>query len=94
MDRDISEILKSWDYQSNTLIIRKIEGDDGKEKIQIRIDLGILQMEAEGRPDGKIPHSAESLLEYYNSLIEEFKKRDGNAEKFILTPKEKITTNQ
>ena len=88
MDKDISKILKSWKYQPNTLTIRKITGDDGKEKIQIRIDMGILQMEHEGRPDGKTTHSAESLLEYYNSVIEEFEKRDGTSENFTLTQRD------
>jgi hypothetical protein len=84
MNRDISGILKSWEYQPDALTVRSILGDDGKEKIQIRINMGILQMETEVRPDGKSPHNAESLLEYYNSLIEEFKERDGTAENFTL----------
>jgi hypothetical protein len=88
VDRDISRILKSWEYRPDTLIIRKITGDNGKEKIQIRINLGILQMETEGRPDGKTPHNAKSLLEYYNSIIGEFKERDGTAESLILTQKD------
>lgn len=88
MNRDISKILKSWRYQSDTLVIRKIVGDDGRKKVQIRIKLGILQMEVDGRPDGKSPHEAESLLEYYDFLIDEFKKKDGNAENFTLTEKD------
>lgn len=85
MDRDISRILKSWEYQPDTLIIRKVAGDDGNDKIQIRINLGILQMEAEGRPDGKTPHSSESLLEYYDSIIEEFGGPDRDGDGFALT---------
>lgn len=85
MYADISDILRSWEYQPNALTIRRIMGDDGKEKIQIRINLGILQMEAEDRPDGRSPHFAESLLEYYNSLIEEFEEQNGTAESFALT---------
>ncbi len=88
VDRDISSILRSWDYRPDTLIIRKIVGDDGREKIQIRINMGILQMETEGRPDGKSPHNVDSLLEYYDSLIEEFEKRDGTSVNFTLTEKD------
>jgi hypothetical protein len=84
MDADISKILSSWNYQPNALILRKIIGDDGREKIQIRVNLGILQMESEGRPDGEKPHNSESMLEYYNSIIDEYIKRDGNTDKFIL----------
>ena len=88
MDVDVSNILRSWEYQPNALTIRKILGDDGKEKIQIRINLGILQMETEDRPDGKSPHYAKSMLEYYISLIEEFKERDGTAENFTLNKRD------
>ena len=85
MDRDISRILRSWEYQAGTLTVREVMGDDGEGKIQIRINLGILQMETEGRPDGKTPHNAKSLLEYHNSLIQEFGQRDGTVENFTLT---------
>ncbi len=85
MNADISDILRSWDYQSDNLTLRKIIGDDGKEKIQIRINLGILQMETEGRPDGKTPHNSKSLLDYYTSIINEFFERDGNANNFVLS---------
>ena len=88
MDMDISETLKSFKYRPNALVIRKIAGDDGKEKIQIRVSLGILQMEVQGRPDGKTPHSAESMLEYYSLLIQESREQDGTAEGFMLLPEE------
>ena len=85
MNRDISEILNSWDYNPKSKFIRKIIGEDGKEKIQIRVNLGILQMEAEGRPDSKKPNGEETLLEYYESLINRLKKFDGTSESFFLT---------
>jgi len=88
MDRDISNILGSWEYQTDTLIIRKIVGDDGNEKIQIRINLGILQMEAEGRPDGRMPHNSKSLLDYYNSIIADFGEQDSGRGSLALTRKE------
>ncbi len=74
MSMDISKILKDWDADPNAKHIRKIVGIDGKEKIQIRVELGILQMEADGRPDGKRPYGKESLLEHYTSLLEDYKK--------------------
>ncbi|MCP4377466.1 MAG: hypothetical protein GY794_14980, partial [bacterium] len=39
-------------------------------KIQLRLDLGILQMNVSGRPDGQRPHGCESLLEYYRKELE------------------------
>ncbi len=86
LDSDISRILESWEYQPDTLIIRKITGEDGKEKIQIRVNLGILQMEIDGRPDGKTPHGAESMLDCYKSLMRELRENEGGS--FILTDKD------
>jgi hypothetical protein len=88
VNRDISEILRSWEYQPDAFLVRELVGDDGKGRIQIRINLGILQMEVEGRPDGKNPHNALSLLEYYKSLIHEFEESYGTAEKFTLNQKD------
>jgi hypothetical protein len=66
MSKDISILLNGWEYNSNEVTVRKIMGADGREKIQMRLDLGVLQMETEGRPDGKRPHNCECLLEYYS----------------------------
>lgn len=44
-----------------------IEGRDGKPKIQMRLDLGALQMEVDGRPDGQTIHGYTSWLEYYTA---------------------------
>src|SRR2546423_6742700 len=55
MDLDISHLLAQWEYKPGQVVVRKIKGKNGKEKIQLRVDLGILQMNVEGRPDGKRP---------------------------------------
>jgi len=70
MDTDIRNILKTWSYSSDEedLKARKIVGDDGKPKIQMRVELGITQMEFTGKPDGSTPHGFESYLEYYENL--------------------------
>ncbi len=65
MNDDIGSILKTWKYLPNDLNVRIIVGDDGKEKLQMRIDLGMLQMELDGRPDGLRPHKFDSYLSYY-----------------------------
>lgn len=84
MSKDISPILEGWDYRPDEISVRKIRGLDGKVKIQLRLDLGLLQMETEGRPDGQRPHGKESLLEYYLSLIEEHRAKYGTDENFQL----------
>lgn len=48
-------------------MVRSIMGEDGLEKIQLRLDLGLLQMEVDGRPDGLQIHGHVSWLEFYLS---------------------------
>ncbi|AMV36692.1 UvrB/UvrC motif-containing protein [Planctomyces sp. SH-PL62] len=71
MSLDIGNVLSGWDFQPDDLQVRLIAGDDGREKIQMRVDLGVLQMECEGRPDGRRPHGVESLLEYHEARRQE-----------------------
>ena len=69
MSFDISHILEQWDYQPGQVAVRRFTGKDGVEKIQLRLDLGILQMNSEGRPDGKRPLGFPSLYDYYQSRL-------------------------
>ena len=52
MSKDISPILDGWAHDPEELQVRIIAGIDGRDKIQMRIDLGVVQVELEGRPDG------------------------------------------
>ncbi len=65
MSLDLNTILKDWPHENGNIKVRKIAGLDGREKLQLRVDLGVLQMEVAGRPDGRRPHNCESLLEYH-----------------------------
>lgn len=67
MNEDIHPLLNDWPYESGRLCVRKVKGKDGREKLQLRIEMGILQMEVTGRPDGERPHGYESLLHYYRA---------------------------
>jgi hypothetical protein len=64
MSFDLSDLLRDWPYEPGQLQVRKITGSDGREKLQLRLDMGVLQMEMQGRPDGREPHGAETELEY------------------------------
>lgn len=71
MNRDIGRLLDEWEYTGpDKLIVRKIRGEDGRTRIQMRVDLGILQMEWSGRPDGRRPHGKASLLDHYLERLE------------------------
>ncbi len=85
MDFDISNLLNSWEYQPGQVVVRRFTGKDGQEKIQLRVDLGILQMNAVGRPDGKRPMGHESLLEYHQArLYKHLGANNGSDEGFKL----------
>ncbi len=83
--KDITPLLRGWDYEPGTINVRKISGSDGAPKLQMRLDLGLLQMEMSGRPDGVRPHGFESLLEYFESQLTEHEKRNGTELGFHLT---------
>ena len=68
---DISRILEAWEYEPGELRVRRIEGPHGRPLIQIRMDLGIMQLEWEDRPDGVRPHKVASLLEHYRRQSDE-----------------------
>jgi hypothetical protein len=89
MNFDISALLDQWDYQPGQVVVRRFTGKDGADKIQLRVDLGLLQMNAKGRPDGKRPYGRESLLEYYQEQLEKFRREHENDDKsFRLTPED------
>ena len=83
--KDIVPLLKGWDYEPGTINVRKVNGLDGRPKLQMRLDLGLLQMEMNGRPDGRRPHGCESLLEYYEEQLKEHEERNGTELGFHLT---------
>ena len=43
---------------------REIRARDGRMVLQIRVELGVLQLEVVGRPDGTRPHGFATYLEY------------------------------
>ncbi len=68
MTDDISRILEAWAYEPGELRVRRIAAEDERQLVQIRMDLGIMQLEWDGRPDGQRPHETGSLLEHYGQL--------------------------
>jgi hypothetical protein len=85
MNFDISHLLDQWDYQPGQVVVRKFVGKDGQEKIQLRVDLGLLQMNAHGRPDGKKPSGHPSLFDFYLAKLEQHRASHGGSdEKYVL----------
>jgi len=66
MRRDIDEAIQGWpfDPEPGEVIAREVRAKDGRMLIQIRVELGLLQLEVSGRPDGTRPHGFVTYLDY------------------------------
>jgi UvrB/UvrC motif-containing protein len=84
MNFDISHLLEHWDYQPGQVVVRKFVGKDGQEKIQLRLDLGLLQMNAAGRPDGKRPFGHPTLFDFCVAKLQQHRQKGGDDEGFVL----------
>lgn len=62
--RDIDEVLRQWPFRPGVIMARKVQASDGREVVQMRVEMGILQMETEHRPDGTRPGGANTYLDY------------------------------
>lgn len=74
MNRDITPVLRDWDFNPDDVTVRTVEGDDGREKIQLRLDLGLMQMEVDGRPDGTRIEEYDSWLDLHRARQREHDK--------------------
>ncbi|MCW5764540.1 MAG: UvrB/UvrC motif-containing protein [Phycisphaeraceae bacterium] len=82
---DISGLLRDWPYESGKLNVRLIVAEDGEPRIQMRLDLGILQMHTEGRPDGQRPYGCDSVLEHHEQRLDDHTAEHGSGSGFVLT---------
>src|SRR3954453_13271917 len=66
MRRDMDEAIQGWPYEPEPgeVIAREVQARDGRTVLQIRIELGVLQLEVSGRPDGSRPHGFATYLDY------------------------------
>ena len=62
--QDIDQLLRDWPYETTSLSVRKVVASDGRTVLQMRIEMGILQLETSGRPDGARPDGDESYLHH------------------------------
>ena len=89
MNDDISKVLENWDYRLGRVDARRVKGEGGVEKLQLRIDLGLLQMNAQFRPDGKRPFGHPTLLDHFLIRLERHReKHGGEDDDFSINPDE------
>jgi len=66
MRRDLDDVIQGWPYDPEPaeVLAREVRARDGRKVLQVRIELGVLQLEAVGRPDGLRPHGFATYLDY------------------------------
>jgi hypothetical protein len=84
MSKDISKTLDGWDYDPDRVSVRIVQGEDGREKIQLRLDLGLLQMDFDGRPDGKRVGGSTSWLDFYERQAKKHEADEPDGDPFVL----------
>jgi hypothetical protein len=66
--RNIDAILRDWEYEPGEVSARLVRGSDGREVLQMRVEMGVLQLEASNRPDGTRPSGADTYFDYLLGL--------------------------
>ena len=64
----LDDLLEKWAFDPSTLNVRLVKGKDGRDVIQMRVDMGILQLETTGRPDGEQYEGHETALDFLQNL--------------------------
>lgn len=64
MNQDIDAALEGWEFKTGVVQARLVQARNNRQVIQMRVDLGVLQIETEGRPDGSRPHGQTSYFDY------------------------------
>lgn len=82
---DITELLRSWPLEAGRINARLITSRDGTPKLQVRVDLGILQMELAGRPDGMRPNDRPTLLDVQHQRMQRYAQHSGIPVGFVLS---------
>ena len=59
----IDEILKEWPFDPMNINVRMLESSQ-RRVLQMRVDMGVLQLETEGRPDGIRPNNSSTYYEF------------------------------
>ena len=67
-DPNIDDILKDWPYDPTSVSVRLARGSDGRDVLQMRIEMGLLQLETTGRPDGETPSDERTFFDHLITL--------------------------
>ncbi|RMF78745.1 MAG: hypothetical protein D6744_09770 [Planctomycetota bacterium] len=70
MNLDLDELIAGWDCPEGEIAARVVHGYDDAEVLQLRVDMGLLQMSIAGRPDGERYRGRATVLEYVRDEID------------------------
>jgi hypothetical protein len=68
-NQDIDAILRDWPYQAGVISARIVRAAGRRKVLQMRIELGLLQMEFNGRPDGERPGGKDTYLDFISGQL-------------------------
>ncbi|MFN7730381.1 MAG: UvrB/UvrC motif-containing protein [Pirellula sp.] len=85
--KGLDEILRNWEFDPHALSVRLVKGDDGRDVIQMRVDLGVLQMETKGRPDGQ-------PIEGFATFLDRMLKREENDPDLVMDEDEQFEADR
>lgn len=77
--KNIDAILRQWPYEPGEISVRLVRGNDGRSVLQMRLDMGLLQLETTNRPDGDQPGGLPTYFDHVKALAAQF------GEAFMLT---------
>jgi hypothetical protein len=68
--QNIDHIFRDWPYDPQGVSVRRQKGKDGREVLQMRLDMGLLQLETTGRPDGSKPFGKATAWEFLHERVQ------------------------
>lgn len=68
---DIDRILQQWPFEPGEISARLVKAGDGREVLQMRVEMGVLQLETSGRPDGQKPSGSDTYFEFLQKAAQE-----------------------
>ncbi len=80
---DIDFVFHQWPYQAGVISARLVRARDGREVLQMRIEMGLLQMEVSGRPDGEKPEGKDTYLDW-------IREEAAGGEEFVLSDEQRL----
>jgi hypothetical protein len=81
VNQDIDPVLEGWEFKPGAVQARLVKSREGRQVLQMRVELGVLQMESAGRPDGARPHGHVTYFDFLQALALANSKKNQN---FVL----------